>query len=261
MWFVRMVQHEREPLRSGEPPLRYLRRLRLERAAHELLYDPGLSVARAATRAGYGSAEAFSRSFCRVFGQAPRSFRADPKTRAGGAQRAPAWRAGIDPSTYPAGLSPSVKIAPIGPLFGWTAATRSFSDFEGIARAMAALFEAAPSNLPWQFGGVSQPWGWAAPTPGDLRVLRLMEPRTPAPAPFLPWRLPRGLYAVFEYEGPATRIAESCAFIMAAWISAAGLRPAFAPLFTLLSDPFSFERAHAKIHAPVEPVCLAGEPR
>ena len=58
----------------GEAPAEYVRRLRLERAAHELsTTDRG--VADIATEAGYGSQSAFTRAFGDRFGCAPGEFR------------------------------------------------------------------------------------------------------------------------------------------------------------------------------------------
>jgi AraC family transcriptional regulator len=58
----------------GEPVKEYVRRLRLERAAHRLKLSQG-SVTDIALGAGYLSHEAFTRSFKAVFGVAPLEFR------------------------------------------------------------------------------------------------------------------------------------------------------------------------------------------
>jgi AraC family transcriptional regulator len=58
----------------GEPVKEYVRRLRLERAAHRLRLNPG-SVIDIALDAGYLSHEAFTRSFKNAFGMAPSQFR------------------------------------------------------------------------------------------------------------------------------------------------------------------------------------------
>lgn len=58
----------------GETPLQTLRRMRLHRAAVQLIQSDCL-IQDIATEAGYNSAEAFSRSFSAVYGHAPRDFR------------------------------------------------------------------------------------------------------------------------------------------------------------------------------------------
>src|SRR5690242_307626 len=59
----------------GEGPAEYSRRLRLERAAHELTVseDTVRSIAR---RAGYARQESFTRAFQAQFGATPSAFRA-----------------------------------------------------------------------------------------------------------------------------------------------------------------------------------------
>lgn len=58
----------------GEPPLRYLARARLARAA-QLLRETGASVADIAARVGYDDAPSFSKAFKRVRGTAPAAYR------------------------------------------------------------------------------------------------------------------------------------------------------------------------------------------
>src|SRR5690349_24710545 len=67
----------------GEPPAEYVRRLRLERAAHELSMS-NRAVADIAREAGYGSQSAFTRAFRERFGCAPRVFRERERGRGTG---------------------------------------------------------------------------------------------------------------------------------------------------------------------------------
>ncbi len=64
----------------GEPPAEYVRRLRLERAAHELATSDR-AVADIGREAGYGSQSAFTRAFGERFGCAPGLFRARERGR------------------------------------------------------------------------------------------------------------------------------------------------------------------------------------
>ena len=70
----------------GEPPLRYLARLRLVGAARALTGTTA-SVREIATRFGYDAEEAFSRAFKRQFGMAPTVYRKDPTRILGAATR------------------------------------------------------------------------------------------------------------------------------------------------------------------------------
>jgi AraC-like DNA-binding protein len=58
----------------GEPPLRYLRSWRLLNARRELALS-GIPVGTVAARAGYRSANGFSRAFRRFFGETPKAVR------------------------------------------------------------------------------------------------------------------------------------------------------------------------------------------
>ncbi|MES2521599.1 MAG: AraC family transcriptional regulator [Gemmatimonadota bacterium] len=65
----------------GETPLELLRRLRLERAAHQLRHT-ALPVTTIAFSAGYETHEAFTRAFRLAFGDAPSAFRLNRRGRA-----------------------------------------------------------------------------------------------------------------------------------------------------------------------------------
>jgi AraC-like DNA-binding protein len=243
----------------GEPPLRHLRRLRLERAAYQLISDPALSVHAIASSAGYGSIEAFSRAFRRAFGASPRSFRRDA-SRTGGAPARPRAHPEVDAvHGFPPGLAHPPKITSVGPLHGWTIRTRSFDDMAEVQSALTTLLAARPPDGPWQLGGVSPPWGWITDGhPRELRVLRLTPPSLAPPGPpLLPWRLPRGWFACFDYEGPLDRIADVCRWIMETWVPRSGLRTAFAPFFSLLEE-VNPVRARARLHAPVAELSVDG---
>ncbi|MCY1010179.1 AraC family transcriptional regulator [Nannocystis pusilla] len=71
----------------GQPPLRWLRTLRLERAAHELASAPGKALEVVAEEAGYASHEAFRRAFVRAFGVPPSAMRGRPRGPRGAAPR------------------------------------------------------------------------------------------------------------------------------------------------------------------------------
>ena len=59
----------------GQTPLRYLNRVRLERAARQLVFMPNTAVGKIATACGFASHHSFTRAFSRLFEHAPHNFR------------------------------------------------------------------------------------------------------------------------------------------------------------------------------------------
>ncbi len=58
----------------GEPPMTYIKRIRLNKAAYKILYCPELSIAEVALDCGFSSHSDFSRSFKTFFGVAPKKY-------------------------------------------------------------------------------------------------------------------------------------------------------------------------------------------
>jgi AraC-like DNA-binding protein len=71
----RSVLTERFTYLVGEPPMHYLARWRVQRAAAKLASDPSTKVSAVAREVGYDSEAAFSRAFKRLTGVAPAAFR------------------------------------------------------------------------------------------------------------------------------------------------------------------------------------------
>jgi AraC family transcriptional regulator len=61
---------------TGEPLYQFILRLRVERAANQLLHNPGKSVTAIALDCGFGSSGAFARAFRAAFGTSATAFRA-----------------------------------------------------------------------------------------------------------------------------------------------------------------------------------------
>ncbi len=64
----------------GEAPLLYVRSLRLERAAHDLVFSPEKDLVAIGLEAGYSSSEAFRRAFVKAFNVAPSVIRKNAPT-------------------------------------------------------------------------------------------------------------------------------------------------------------------------------------
>ncbi|MEN0062227.1 MAG: AraC family transcriptional regulator [Myxococcota bacterium] len=243
----------------GEPPTRYLRRLRLERAAYDLMSE--LPVGDSAYRAGYASGEAFSRAFKRQFGIAPASFRKHALANLNEAT-APVVRRICASDAFPEGLSSTPRIEAVGPWQGWTVVVDSF-ELGDVAQGMGHLMQRCPPDGPWQLGGLAQPWGWLASETSrearELRCLRLTDAieRT-LPPPLVRWSWPRDWFAVFDYQGPLDGISGVCQWMAAAWPERVGLRLGYGPLISRLeglSDPT--QPVSAKLYLVVRPLSMA----
>ncbi len=64
---------------TGLTVYRFTQRLKLKRASYKLAFHPDQKIIDIALEAGFESHEAFNRSFKKVFGQTPKTFRANPK--------------------------------------------------------------------------------------------------------------------------------------------------------------------------------------
>ncbi|MBD2870298.1 AraC family transcriptional regulator [Paenibacillus arenilitoris] len=61
--------------RMGETPADYVKRQRLEKAAHDLIYEPKLSVTEIALRCGFSSLSYFATAFTERYSHSPRAWR------------------------------------------------------------------------------------------------------------------------------------------------------------------------------------------
>ncbi|MCA9704899.1 MAG: helix-turn-helix transcriptional regulator [Myxococcales bacterium] len=233
----------------GDPPLRYLRRLRLERAAQDLL-ERDLPMVDIAHGAGYRSTEAFARAFRKATGVSPRAFVAG-RPAAPGNEPHPQEVDDLPPA--PQGLVPRPRIHTFGPLHAVTIRVPSFT-LPDIVPAMGLLLQRHPVDGPFQLGGLAQPWGWiGGPADRDLRMIRFTGPDVAPPdPPLMRWRAPPRWYASFDYVGPVSEVATACEWIVGQWVVRSGLRVGFAPVISQLGELRSLDGPiEARLHAPV----------
>jgi AraC-like DNA-binding protein len=235
----------------GQPPRRYVRGLRLERAAHELTFSPEKGLPAVATEAGYSSYEAFRRAFVREFGVPPgaarRLDRSSPRGR-------PSPR-----DSEPAGRPPSCVGGPwiekLGPLRGVSFAASSFSD-EAIAMAWRGLISRLPAGTERRLGAAVSPWGWLAPSrrPREYRCLAL-DARLPLSPGLARWTLPASWHARFDFHGPTAGMHDLFRWVFAEWLPRSALRCTFAPTVTIFDERAWHESGYsisrAQIHLPV----------
>ena len=226
----------------GETPLELKRRLRLERAAHQLA-ETLLPIARIAFDAGYETHEAFTRSFRQSYGAAPSSFRErvarDARahvhcelTTQNGLHFDP------DPRAFDDALA-NVHLS-----CGETAMDVELKDMPEL-RLLTLRHLGAYSNihetfarLGWLLGRAGLTWQpdtlLVAVYHDDPEATAVQELRadaavtvtagTPIPAELGTLTLPAGRYAHFVHRGAYARLGDTWARFMGDWLPASGHR-------------------------------------
>lgn len=234
----------------GQPPLQYLRGLRLERAAHDLISTPEKSLLEVGVAAGYSSAEAFRRAFVRAFGVPPSAMRLRPRATSRVMPRpAPASLA------RPDALRGEPAIVRFGPLASRATALASRFDADAIAAAWREVVALQPPAGAGQLAAATAPWGFTAPgRPREYRCMRL-DWHGPTPPGLSPWIMRAGWFARFAYEGSTPDIQALMDWIFRAWLPASLLRWRFAPVVTLFDAAVwrdsRYERSRCEVHVPV----------
>lgn len=245
----------------GQPPLRYLRSLRLERAAHDLVFAPERRLIDIGVAAGYTSSEAFRRAFVRSFGVPPSAMRQHPR-----GPRGPSPRPRPADLPRPAGLLADPTIARLGPLASRATVLAARFDGPAIAEAWRTLARLDPPDTPWQPAAATAPWGFTVPgRPREYRCIHLGAARgRVGRAPGLsPWSMRAGWFARFTHEGPTAAIDPLMEWIFRAWLPASRLRWRFAPVITRF-DPgvwrsSHYQRSRCDVHVPVTSIGSADE--
>lgn len=224
----------------GVSPLRYLRLLRLERAAHAIEHGSAGSILQAGVDAMFSSAEGFSRAFRRTFGVAPRDYPALLRAT---------MRSAAAP---PEGLDPEPKATTLGPLVADSITVPSFEP-RVVDEGVAALHRHRPFDGPWQLGGVAQPWGWGPRQAlRELRMLRLVPAGAPAPPPPLArWRLEAHDFYEFGYHGSLAGTGLACGWLMTIWMASRRKAPAYGPVIVVTEQVEAPTRA--RIYIPRRP--------
>lgn len=224
----------------GEPVMEHVRRLRLERAAHRLLFgdEPVTAIAFAA---GYEAHESFTRAFRAMFGASPSAYRKRQWQEA----RAPA----------PSG----VHYQPEGRLEDFDPVPRGGPLMDVRIESIAPMKVAFLRHVgPYEDEALGRAWGrlmaWAGQrgllgpgskllgidhdnphvTPPDrLRydacvvIERPVEPEGEVGSQVIPG----GEYAVVTHQGPYERMPETFARLYGEWLPTSGREPADAPCF------------------------------
>ncbi len=195
---------------TGETVSGYARRLRLERAARQLLGGER-PIVDVALDAGYGSHEAFTRAFTRAFGVAPNTFRVETQP--------PRSRFECEP------IEPIEPIAIRDEAERRVVSMRHVGPYEEVSRTWerlaAWLVERAPAGaaLPPMFGLV--PDDPQITEPARLRYDACFACEPPAEAlgdaPITFTTIPAGRYAVALHRGPYDRLADTYLGLIGGW--------------------------------------------
>lgn len=217
----------------GETPDQTVRRLRLHRAAAELGQGDS-PLAGIAARAGYSSAEAFSRAFSQAYGSPPAAFRA--QRRSCDMPSTPALPA--DPGAQP---MDDVVIAP------FPAVRLAGLPHRGSYQAIGATFErvyaaAAGANLLAR-GARTIGVYWDDPDSQPEETLRSFAGVSIAaegavPAGLEVMTIDAGVGASLVFQGPYADLHRAYRHLFMEWLPGSGREPADAPAFEeYLNDP------------------------
>ena len=246
----------------GETAAQTVRRLRLERAA-TMLAQNAWPLERIARRAGFTSADAFSRAFQRAYDRTPGRFRTD---RAGGADQAnracgadpgarenPALFSGPNgtgdsrrsavipdvesPTPYPVRVEerPECRLTVAEHRGSYMGIGRAFArvvDRMGLRKPMVAIYEDDPDAVPE-----------AALRAVAGAVVGLQDV---APADLFVRTVPAGRYAVMRYTGPYSSMHAAYLWLYGQWLPASGWEPRDHPVIEeYLTDPATTPPAQA----------------
>jgi len=220
----------------GESIVATVKRLRLHRAAADLAYSD-MPLGSVASRAGYGSLEAFSRSFKQSYGQSPSAYRrakaVDQVQPAHGGAPLPNMKGAKHMHDVEIKSFPSERLAFLRHKGSYMQIGQAFEKLVGIlvgrnligqAQASKALYFSDPTRVPedelQSVAGVTVAEGFPVEAP-----LEEMETRG-------------GDYAVLHYKGPYADMKMAYEWLYGEWLTRSGREPADAPCMEIyLNNP------------------------
>jgi len=208
----------------GESTADYVRRLRLEQAAHSLRYRER-SVLNIALDAGYGSHEAFTRAFTRMFGVTPTEYQSlerPPKSIQEHSMTTPAFTA----NDVRIEQRPDYRLAcqrvvgrynheTLGPAFGRIAQWASQHNMWRADTQSIGVYYDDPEVTP----GDKQRADVAITIPADVQPPGDVQVQT----------LRGGLHAVLTHQGHYNTLGEAYHWLYSVWLPNSGREPADAP--------------------------------
>jgi AraC family transcriptional regulator len=203
----------------GETPDETRRRLRLHRAAGELI-GSAREIEPIARRAGYRSATAFSRAFSAAYGRPPASYRQRQEETMTATYDV---TIGADAPRRLVGLPHQGAYQKIGQAFERLGALAYGAGLD-FSRPMIGVYYDYPSSVP----------------EAQLRSFAALEaaPEAPAPAGLESCDLAGGPSASIVHKGPYAELPQAWDWLYCQWLPQSGREPADAPPFEVyLNDP------------------------
>ena len=223
----------------GETAAQTVRRLRLERAA-TMLAQNAWPLERIARRAGFTSADAFSRAFQRAYDRTPGRFRSDRAggpNGTGGSRRPAVIPDAESPTPYPVRVEerPECRLAVAehrGSYMGIGWAFARVVDRMGLRKPRVAIYEDDPGIVP----------------EAALRAVAgvVVGPEAEVPEDLETRVVPAGRYAVMRYTGPYSSMHAAYLWLYGQWLPASGWEPRDHPVIEeYLTDPATTPPAQA----------------
>lgn len=223
----------------GETAAQTVRRLRLERAA-TMLAQNAWPLERIARRAGFTSADAFSRAFQRAYDRTPGRFRSDRAggpNGTGGSRRPAVIPDAESPTPYPVRVEerPERRLAVAEHRGAYMGIGRAFArvvDRMGLRKPMVAIYEDDPDAVP----------------EAALRAVAgaVVGPEAEVPEDLETRVVPAGRYAVMRYTGPYASMHAAYLWLYGQWLPASGWEPRDHPVIEeYLTDPATTPPAQA----------------
>ncbi|WP_314780631.1 GyrI-like domain-containing protein [Actinomyces massiliensis] len=223
----------------GETAAQTVRRLRLERAA-TMLAQNAWPLERIARRAGFTSADAFSRAFQRAYDRTPGRFRSDRAggpNGTGGSRRPAVIPDAESPTPYPVRVEerPERRLAVAEHRGSYMGIGRAFArvvDRMGLRKPMVAIYEDDPDAVP----------------EAALRAVAgaVVGPEAEVPEDLETRVVPAGRYAVMRYTGPYSSMHAAYLWLYGQWLPTSGHEPRNHPVVEeYLTDPATTPPAQA----------------
>lgn len=243
----------------GESPKQYVKRLRIENAAHSLIIHPHKSVLEISIECGYSSPSVFSRAVNSHFGCSPEMFRHHSH-----AERARLYRmkhgievheeimlAHLQPPEIDA-LEVSVKrTAEVKGIY----VMAPFDDHQKITEAFGDIVRMATTHdLSFRPEDV---FGIITPHQGNIYKAFIALGDQPVPSRFMQITIPAGKFATFKLQGGRDATIQAAQAFYKHWLPESGYRLAGVSGFELfVGNPAAtpYEELIRELYAPIEAI-------